>query len=144
MYTKVKCYGGPLHGTVKNLDKGVRRFEVAVRFSPDPYLANIYTQAAMAAEYLAPKPMETLSYFLQAWHQDAITVAGARVRRHLFVALLEGTEVLDRERRDLEWDMQTKMWEWLDKPNFLTQFDQWWEYQLNEVARRQPKIRHHV
>jgi hypothetical protein len=133
-----------MHGKMQRLDKGAHRFEVSVRFSPGPYLANIYNQAAMEADLLSMKVPETLSYYLQEWNQEAITVAGALVRRTLLIALLEGTELLYRERAELDWDMETKMWKWPKKPNFLTHFNQWWEYQLNEERWEQPKIRHYV
>jgi hypothetical protein len=135
---EVKCYGGPLHNEYIKLDNGCRRFETV-----KPRLTNrAYMNPASVDLLLAIPPMthERMTYYLHTWRQPGITEAGFRVYREMQIALLEGTDLLPREKADLDFDLRGSMWIWPRKPNFLKEFDQWFEHALFEVTGKPPRV----
>jgi hypothetical protein len=69
------------------------------------------------------------------------TEEGAKVFKEQIVGVFEGDELLSREYWELERDMSELPWQWARKPNFLTEFDQWFEYTLDEIGWKRPKVK---
>ena len=138
----IKCYGGPMHGERVNLDAGCRRFECPVPRLTHRQMSSLYDLAPDLLLGIPPLTHQRVSYFVQPWQQEGITLAGARMRRRMNIGLLDGCEITHREQDDLSFDLDGLPWEWIRKPNFLKEFDQWFEYTYCEVTGKQPVVRH--
>lgn len=131
----VKCYGGPAHGHTMDLDdltaRQSRRFEVMGRSTID---RPRYAPWPLDLRIPPPPLRITSTYYLQTYEQTGRTDLGAVVYRQLQVALLEGADLMLRERHELEDAMQHTPWTWSKEPSFLYQFEQWWEKALQDVG----------
>jgi len=130
---KIKFYGGPMHGKTEYVTDDVfRRGRLEV---PMPKLGHrLYLQEAF--DPLAPLSLQgptydTISYYFRMYAMDEITPALAHVRKYMWVAVFEQSELLSRELWDLERDMRHVPWEWVQLPSFLYEFEAWWERQLH-------------
>jgi hypothetical protein len=138
--TVVKCYGGPYHGREATVTDGKGRFEAFFRIGPPPVIRTC-EDFFMAYAPRLDKP-DVYTYFISEYRQVGFTAAGSEVRRKMCIALLDGCDLTSREFCDIERDMEKVPWKWLKKPSFLTQFDQWFEYTLNEIGWEQPTVRY--
>jgi len=139
MSRRVKCYGGPMHGEYITLDDGCYRFECKTpQLVRRRMLADLRTVDLMLA--IPPTTHDRMTYYLHRWQQVGRTEAGAEVFREMYVGLLEGTDILPREKSELDYDLSGQLWQWPCKPNFLKQFDQWFEYTYCEVTGKQPQV----
>lgn len=139
MCRRIKCFGGSMHGKTVTRDVGAPpRFMAPVR-KPRPklHMPEVWKNGLL----LPPKMYDIHSYHLCQWAQHGVTEQYARVSRCLTIGLLEGTDLLPQEQDDLDWEMSKQRWEWVEKPSFLTEFEQWWEWALAVHALKQPNIR---
>ena len=70
-----------------------------------------------------------------------LTQAGSHVHKVIEAALWEEEKLTYREETELYRATHAMPWEWDSKPNFLTQFDQWFEYEWCAAADTQPIVR---
>lgn len=136
---RVKCYGGPCHGREENIPEGAHRFEVRLRLGPPPFMHSIED---FLAAYAPQLDCDTCTYFVYPYYQRGITEARSIVERQMEVAVLDGCDLTTREWYEIERDIERSPWKWPNKPNFLTQFDQWFEYTLNEIGWEKPTVRY--
>jgi hypothetical protein len=133
----IKLFGGPRHGHTERVQRDQHRLQVAAR-------CDARVPVWRPEEPVNPEATYTvLTYYVREYWMTNTTEEGARVQRRQFVGLFEGAPLFREEERDLEVHMATLPWQWINgKPNFLKQFDQWFEYTLCEVTGRQPKVRY--
>lgn len=131
---EVTLYGGPRHGQMLKVADGVRRLETPYLYDPNPPL---YAQH----ELCMGSPYGTHTYYIRDFCRRGVTEAGSSVYKTIKVALFEDAALTDRDRFDVLCDLNKVPWEWYRKPNFLTEFDQWFEYTLAEIGWEQPRMR---
>ncbi|MHC4302788.1 MAG: hypothetical protein ACYS7Y_36480 [Planctomycetota bacterium] len=137
---KITLYGGPAHGQPAWIDDdgGCGRLEVLVK---PPVPTPMSFRLDDPPDYRALN-RETTSYYVKQYVIQAETEAGALVYREKWVGVWEHGGLMDREQYELEREMRDIPWKWVRKPNFLTEFDQWFEYTLAEIGWQPPLVRY--
>jgi len=141
MTRTVKLYGGPAHGREHVMCDDCRRIDV---LPPRRTRTLAYCQLSeeqMRTIMLEECRREVTTYYVTHYSVRGFTQAGARVHQTLPVALWEDEKLTQREEYDLERATYRLPWEWDRKPNFLTQFDQWFEYEWCAATGTQPIVR---
>lgn len=129
----IKLFGGPAHGRIETVPYAMRRVKIAVHDGPPYSLAPVINDVNCG-------PPSTCKYYVREYSESGITEAGANVHRSMWIGLYEGADLFLRERYELMDTLSRLPWQWRDKPNFLTQFDQWFEYMLAEVGWKTPNV----
>jgi hypothetical protein len=127
---EVKCYGGPAHGRTMNLDDAAYRFEMFVE--PRIDRRQLVTSCPPDLLMLPLPRIVTNTYYLQTYAQEGITECRSVVFRHLRVAIVDGADLLAREKHELEHEMDHVPWLWKLAPSILHQFEAWWEKALHD------------
>lgn len=120
--THVRLYGGPAHGKLVTVDQIPWRIETVApeRGRPD-YLRRISEE-----DLINWQPRERVSYHIQWWH---IQARNPKRHKHLPIGVVEGCELLPRERYDLQRDMDDLPWSF-PSVSFLHEFEEWWSQTL--------------
>jgi len=134
---EVRLYGGPAHGHIQLLRDDCHRFEVL-----EPRIHTRVQLWSHERPSVCPgSGWQTTSYHLQKFAQRGETRAGADVCRELFVGLWECSEILNKDMCLIERDLSQLPWEWWREPNFLLEFDQWFEYSWCQATNTQPEVK---
>ncbi|MHC4121280.1 MAG: hypothetical protein ACYSWO_27715 [Planctomycetota bacterium] len=132
----VKLYGGPRHQHEMCVDDLCHRIEC-----PMPHTMPLPRIRPLWEEPHFERTWQTCTYYLRPYMIQGKTEEGAKVFKEQIVGVFEGDELLSREYWELERDMSELPWQWARKPNFLTEFDQWFEYTLDEIGWKRPKVK---
>lgn len=129
----IKLFGGPAHGRIMTVPDYKHRVMAEVQNNPPTLCSSLDT----IINYV---PVSTCTYYVREYSEVGFTEAGARVRRSLWIGQYEDADLFPHERYELIDALSQQPWKWAAKPNFLTQFDQWFEYTLAEIGWKQPKV----
>lgn len=114
--TRVKCYGGPMHGQFVGCDQ--LRFEALMK----PRCHRMEWDCHPPTYDIGPP--ETITYMVELFHERRGTA-----RREMKVAVVEGHQnLLQHEEWEIERDLGAHHWLPIKKPSILREFDSWFNW----------------
>lgn len=125
--SKIRCYGGPLHGEHINVEPGVSRI-YALDHRRKISLRNLYSNPAMMME----PNWEKATYEITWWHERA-----GNAHRRMRISILEGAKLLPHEHYGIEKALSKVPWEPVRQVSILKEFERWWSWCVYRHAGRE-------
>ncbi len=124
---KIRCYGGPAHGMMIDQSVG-NRFDYHSR---DFYRQRPFDLYDPADTFAQPDlEYDRVTYYVNWYHERR-----GNMGRRMPIALLEGTKLTHNEDWDLVQEMGYLPWEPVRVPDFMKEFDRWWNVTLYKLIR---------
>lgn len=129
----VKFYGGVAHGQVRTIRDNERRVEVCSygHHSRDDFRYALHAPPDMNIR----NRIDRDSYEIHRYYEEC-----GNCRRYLDIAQLEGTKLLDREKYELDRDMDQVPWQPITIPSFLYEFERWYNVKMYQITGRREFI----
>ena len=125
----VRCYGGCYHGRLISLDGSGHVLRVVKRYGEQG--GKGFRQVRGLLDFGRSPPPERVTKWVDdvdMYNLERCGEQGGKGFRQVKVFILEGHSLSREEVCQIEEDLRSEMWQPIEPPNFLTEFDEWFAW----------------